>query len=209
MATRIFSPALNEMQPGPELCVEPHAAIVEGVALPLFIRRIIVSIRPVIAGEVNLSHLDANGHGLHCVWKFPDQRQIWRNSLVRVPQFSPGQETDAPVFVESNAGSFRIPRGVGLFWAGGQEGDPWDVDVIEYLDHNYGHPDLFTLDTLTADQGVEIFRPDLHAVVLVMAGSLLIDGLATVDQTSGPVSLAHPSIVTAEDNTLYRTEVFI
>lgn len=215
MATRIFSPAINTLEPGPTLCVEPYSVPVggEGVGCfpePQYIRRVVVSIRPVLApGGAPLSHLDANGHALHCAWLFRDERQLWRNSIVRVPMFSVGQETDNPVIIESNAGSYRIPRGVQLMFTGGAEGDPWDVDIIEYLDHNFGHPDLFALDTFNVVEGAPVFRPDFHESIRVISGSITVDGLAVVlPTTPNPVSLAAPTI-TAGANSLYRTEVYI
>lgn len=175
-----------------------------------WLRRIIVTIRPVDAiGPVPASALDADGCALHCVWEFPgadDLRQAVQQQGFHRPSETQSIPPKAPIWIESNGGSFRVPRGTILWFAGGAEGTPWDVDVIEEVDENLGHPDFFELDVLAGD-GVSVIRPAWHEVVQPLAGVLVAGGGAATTAGSLPeISLAQPSIVT-RGATLYRTRV--
>src|SRR5512143_1146995 len=107
-----------------------------GYCGPPWMRRVIVRITPVLAveppGPVPPASLDASGQALHCVWRFPCQQDlracITGQGIRRVSGWSPGYATKDAVFVESNGGSFRIPRGVDLYFGGGALGSAWNVD---------------------------------------------------------------------------------
>lgn len=181
---------------------------------PAWLRRVVVAIHPVFEQGRPLSQLDAAGQALHCVWMFACQRDlkmcISQQGIGRVPDWSHaagGTWTDKrPVPIESNGGSYRIPRGVQLYFGGGELGTPWDVDVIELLDYNLGHPDCFALDTLAAD-GAAVIVPEHHVLVQPLAGSLRVGGVvATTPGSLSMISLAQPLIVAAGP-TLYRTKV--
>lgn len=182
-----------------------------GYCGPPWMRRVIVRITPVFERERVVSRLDSSGQALHCVWRFPCQQDlrtcITGQGIRRVDGWSPGYGTKEPVFVESNGGSFRIPRGVDLYFAGGELGTPWNVDVQELLDHNWGCPARFWLDTFAASDGTPVLRPMEHVVIQPLAGTLLVDGAAVTTAGGLPViSLAHPTITTTA-NTLYRTGI--
>lgn len=181
---------------------------------PAWLRRVVVAIHPVFENGRVLSALDTDGQALHCIWMFPCQRDlkmcISQQGLARVPDWSEaagGTWTDKrPVPVESNGGSFRIPRGVQLYFGGGAPGTPWHVDVIELLDFNLGHPDCFTLDTVAKNQR-NVIIPEHHVWLQPLAGVFTIDGtVATVAGSLPVISLAQPSIVAAA-NSMYRTSV--
>lgn len=182
-----------------------------GYCGPPWMRRVVVRITPRFDGDRALSALDASGQALHCVWRFPCPRSlkecISQQGILRVGGWSPGYQDREPVFVESNGGTFRIPRGVQLFFGGGAAGTPWDVDVQELLDHNWGCPAKFWLDTFNANAGTRVLLPMEHTVIQPLIGTLTINGVAVTMPGSLPViSLAQPDIV-AGANSLYRTGV--
>lgn len=182
-----------------------------GYCGPPWMRRVVVRITPRFSGGRPISALDATGQALHCVWRFPCPRTlrecVSRQGILRIGGWSPGYQDREPVFVESNGGTFRIPRGVQLFFGGGALGTEWDVDVQELLDHNWGKPARFWLDTLSTSAGTRILYPMEHTVIQPLTGTLTINGVAVTTAGSSPViSLAQPDIV-AGANSLYRTGV--
>lgn len=176
----------------------------DGYCGPPWMRRVVVVIRPVLDGPAP-SALDATGQALHCIWQFPNicdlKACICKQGIRRVPDGS--KDGHGLIFVESNGGSFRIPRCVILYFGGGAPGSQWDVDVMELLDHNWGHPDLFALDTFAAVRS-PIVRPDNHTTIQPLIGSLVVNGVGTIPGSLPEISLASPSIV-ATAGTLYRT----
>lgn len=182
-----------------------------GYCGPPWMRRVVVRITPVFDGGRVVSALDTEGQALHCVWRFPTSQDLKRciteQGFRRVDGWSPGYQTKEPVFVESNGGTFRIPRGVTLYFGGGDANTPWNVDVQELLDHNWGCPARFWLDTFNSVAGTQIVLPEEHTVVQPLIGTLTINGVAVTTPGSLPViSLAQPTI-TAGANSLYRTGV--
>lgn len=208
----------NQLQSPIKLCVIGEDGDRAGGASfslygPPWLRRVIVTIRPVAAvgpAPGPASALDADGCCLHCVWEFAsanDLRQEVQMQGFHRPSETQSNPPKLPIFVESNGGSFRVPRGCTLWFAGGAPGTPWDVDVIEELDENLGHPDDFALDVFAAADGIPVLRPAWHVVAQPLAGALLVGGaLATTAGTEPEISLAQPSLASS-GACLYRTKV--
>ncbi len=126
-----------------------------------------------------------------------------------VPSYYANLDKNQPLFLESNAGSFRMPKGVQLFFYGGRQGDPWEVQVVEELDNNLARPDTFTLDTLTGPAlpaPIAVIRPAWHESLELIFGSLTVDVAVPPERILSRISLSQP-ILAAGSSTLYRTSV--
>jgi len=94
-----------------------------------WLRRIVVQISPVIQ-EIGGAALDADGCALHCVWEFPssdDLVQALEQQGMHRPSETQSTPPKSPIFLESNGGSFRIPRGTTLWFGGGESETPWTL----------------------------------------------------------------------------------
>ncbi len=207
-----------------QLCVDDDGKDQEdrwqeiGNAGPSYLRRVLVTIRPVLDPDAPdplrpISHLDADGQAFHCVWVFPSvdslRVTITEQGVHGIAPYYDGLAKNRPLFLESNGGSFRIPRGVQLFFCGGQQGDPWEVQIVDELDNNLGRPDSFTLDTLTPSAlaaPVAVIRPAWHESVELIFGTLTVGTTIPPATNLSRISLAQP-ILAAGSNTLYRTSV--